>query len=488
MLPALAREAAIMAFVDPQRAAKVSHIGRCLIEASNELTLPRDAESVLAVFDLLNLVNCVGGDFQGKRYLVSLIPELVRVPTWTKAQRIRVGCAAWVHRDLDAYRAIVGPDRKPWERHVDRIPEEILPYLIEAASEDDEPTGWSHFLWRCDQLRSMGYVDAETILWLARLAYRGRLPAADVSAAMHKRFPELLESELVMDNQDRDQVSDPHESGKEPKFTELIGGGTFCIDEHVAGTMQWRLYLGYPIANPSERCVISMVDGSVKIPTEQLRRELGYSIKGVPPLSFVGSFDEPTPERRRAIAHRSVLVELMPPGDSARRSISAPLAPREAVLLGVSVGAIVERAARAGVLLTGIRPEYIWVDRDRRNRLIATAVTDRYARFFRSRTNGELSSFAAFPRCYGAYDGGSPSDRSLVFTLSALIAEWVTGHHPFPNVRQVLGCGIFTAVELADLRGVPTSLELLLARGLSLESERRPPLSSFLHELERLRL
>jgi len=310
----------------------------------------------------------------------------------------------------------------------------------------------------------------------------------DTNASTQPR-PYSARAMALVAEQRRYQLSNPHVTEGEPLFTETIGDGAYRVDEHLAGVRRWRLYLGHHVARPDERYLISMVRGSKKVAAEQLRAELDYAIDGVLELAFVGAFDPPDdPARRKEFGRWGVLVERIPGGETTRRRITGPLSPAEAAELGASVGATVERAARAGVLLTALRPEYIWVDQDATGRIVPLGLTARNGRFFESRSEGEFPSLSPFPHAYGAPESGhNPSERSLVFTLAVLVSEWATGRYPFPQLWESVAhhapIGVASARD-PDLAGVPQSLERLLMSALDPDPQRRPTLLAFVHALE----
>jgi hypothetical protein len=233
--------------------------------------------------------------------------------------------------------------------------------------------------------------------------------------------------------------------------------------------------------------------GTPKIPLDRLHDELAYSVEGIFDLAFLGPLDLPDDAtQREELADWCVLVERLPSGDSARCAILDPLDAADAVRLGVSVGVMVERAANAGVLLTALRPDYIWVDRDAAGHLHATGLTARNGRFFESHKWGESPSLPPFLRPYGAPESMTdPSERCLVFTLATLIAEWTTGRYPFRDARYRGFYYVQVYVDKPhdpDLRSIPSALAAVLERGLCPDPQRRPPLSSWLRTLKRVRV
>jgi len=328
----------------------------------------------------------------------------------------------------------------------------------------------------------------------ARAAYRAqraRYASTGVNVWVAPEYdrPENVRGVELMDEQRRYQLSNPHVWDKEPPFTETIADGRFRIDEHLWGVRRWRVYLGHSIARSTQRVLISIDDGTPKVALDEVRQEISYAIPGILEFAYAGAFDPVSdPVRQKDIKDWGVLVEYLPSGDSARRLITTGLGAIEAARLGGSVGAIVERAARSEMLLVALRPEYIWVEHESTGQLAVRGVTDRYYKFFRSRSYGEFNTLLPFPRSYGAPEAETKAtERSLVFMLAVLVAEWTTGRYPFPGLWQSVAGGMLIGIrtsEAPDLAGVPPELEALLLRSMDRDPGARPALTSFVRALE----
>jgi len=493
-LPALAREAATWAIVRPSGTVALREIGNAITGAAEHLSMPDDALAALAMFDLLNIVNCIGGDFTGKVPLTSFIPQLARLSTqWTATERIRICCAAWMHRDLQAFAMLRGPER-PYDQSLTRVgPDALVPYLVAAASQQQpRPRAWTFVLNYLDELTDEALIDPETVLFLARVVTRAIVPMEDVAKDLHDHLATVVRGQELIEPQRWYQTSPPHRGPGEPPLTDTIANGAYQIDEHVFGVRRWRQYLGHRIAQPTERVVVScLTHGTPKAPLDQLRSDLAYSVPGVLELAFFGPLDVPeTAERRKELAEWCVLVERLPSGETARRAIRDAIGAHAAVKLGLAVGAIVERALRAAVPMAALRPEYIWIERDPRGEWTPTGITGRNGAFFASHKFSHYPSNTPFLRPYGAPEADhAPTDRSPVFTLATLIAEWTTGRYPFLGAWDRGSHLIQLRVDQPDepdLRGVPPQLAELLACGLRRDPATRPGLVEWLHELSGL--
>mgnify|MGYP001014277665 FL=1 len=490
-LPWYASEAAIWTLVHPDRADVLRGTAGSLVAALERMS-PRDhPRESLAVLDLLNVAQCLANGPSARLQALPFLSDLAHASRgWSQALQTRVACACLSWADLDALGVVQRPDAHVDVSAVERSPERIVSYLQRAveAVGGGEPVPWDFYLNRVDGLVRRGYLDAETLLWLAFVSMSRSDGSAPIAIRFKKVVDDLRAGETLIERQQAWQVSNPHEHADDPMPSQTIGAGEYQLDEHVAGVGRWRVYLGHRTGRLQQRVLVSWADGPEAIPLEQLRAELGYAIAGVLPCSFLGKFDDSS-DHRVDVRDVGVLVEQLPPGESARHRLQRPFSTHEAIRLAVSVGNTMARAAEVGVLLTSLRPELIWVD-ERDGRMTVTGVTGRSHRLFESRSGGEFNSPVPFPRPYGAPEADhAPTERSLVFTLAAILAEWLSGRHPFPEEWHHVGRRLSVRVKEPvdpDLVLVPTSVEGLLRDALDPDPEKRPSLASFIVELERV--
>jgi hypothetical protein len=262
-----------------------------------------------------------------------------------------------------------------------------------------------------------------------------------------------------------------------------LGAGSYRCYQHLLGTHTRKLYLGKRTHGSPDRFLVSVIWGP-NVPVDQLRRELGYRMPGLLDLEHVGYFDRvgANPARDLQREQHCALVELLPPdGEWVPRLTDAALGPARAAMLGSSVGDILHRAADGGVLLIGARPEYIWARSDGR----AAGLTGRNQEFF-AHTGGEVTvSGALFRRQYYApevYLGRGQDERSLVFTLAIMVAEWATGAYPFPTAWAGGNMHSLCEGKHAPL-DLPAPLRALLERSLSRDPAQRPALAELVERL-----
>jgi hypothetical protein len=268
---------------------------------------------------------------------------------------------------------------------------------------------------------------------------------------------------------------------------DTLAGGDWRVTEHLLGSGSQLLHAGQAVGRAGDRCMVSVIWAPRGAPAAEIERRLGYRAPGVLELVHVGPFDARGDDelRRTHQAQHCALVERVPAGaDWLPRLVSGPIGPRAAVLLGLSLGRILERAAAAGHLLVGVRPEYVWARRGP-DGLEAAGATGRNWDFFEHTGGGCLVPGALFRRHYLApevYLQRGDRDESLVFTLAVLIAEWASGDYPFPDAWA--GGNMLTLVEgrHAPLR-LPAALAELLALALKAQPAHRFSLSTFLRRL-----
>lgn len=488
LLPAYARQASIHALVRPDGAGELRGLREPLAEVLPRIAASGEPLELLAALDLLNAVHCVGGDIDAAPYGLPFVSVLTRA-SWNVAQRTRLACVRLTNNRLDALRVLTSAEVDVSVAEVERAPELIVRYLERMAKpENREPVAWDFYLNRVDGLVRRGYLEPETLLWLARVSMHRGAGSSTMASRFKERVDELLAGEALIERQQAWQVSNPHDDADDPMPSRTLGNGEYLLDEHLAGVGRWRVYLGHSVRRPNEGVLVSWVDGPEKIPLEQLRAELDHTVVGLLPLRFLGTFDA-TADPQEAVRDVGVLVESLPPGESARRRIQLPLSMKDAGQLAVSVGRIMERAAAAGILLSALRPEFIWVE-EKDGGLVVTGVTARSHRFFESRSGGEFNSPVPFPRPYGAPEADrAPTERSLVFTLAAILAEWLSGRYPFPEEWHHLARRPSLCVREPadpDLDQVPPSIRSVLRQALEQDPEKRPTLASFVAELERV--
>ncbi|MEO8699882.1 MAG: hypothetical protein ABI867_07550 [Kofleriaceae bacterium] len=254
---------------------------------------------------------------------------------------------------------------------------------------------------------------------------------------------------------------------------ETLANGAYRIVEHLRGTGFDALYLG-----EHQLVSVSIQDD---MPIARLRDEPHQHVDGVFDVAYVGPLDvagtDPLRDAECRAAH--AFVEQLPEGEPILRA--APTV-AQAVALGVQTGTILLRAVRAGVVLAGLRPDYIWVRR--KPELAIAGIGGRNHAFFRAARPRSMVTHPLFTLFYCApevFGRGPVDDRALVFTLATLVAEWATGTYPFPDCSY----GNHRSLDAGQhgILAVPAALESLLHAGLAAEPARRPSLDEFVSAL-----
>jgi hypothetical protein len=266
-----------------------------------------------------------------------------------------------------------------------------------------------------------------------------------------------------------------------------LGDSAFRCHEHLMGDHKQQLYLGRRTHGSDDRFLITVM-WAPDAPVDQLRRDLAYRAPGVLELEFLGHFDRlggGNPDRDLLREAHCALVEKLPAkGEWLPRRLTRPLDPWRAALLGASVGDILLRVAEGGLLLVGVRPEYLWIDLDG-DLPAATGLTGRNYDFFAHTGGPIVLGGALFPRYYYApevYLGKAEVEQSLVFTLAIMVAEWATGAYPFPDSWASGNMHSLCKGRHIPLE-VPAPLDQVLVRSLLEEPALRPTLAAMIRDL-----
>jgi hypothetical protein len=262
---------------------------------------------------------------------------------------------------------------------------------------------------------------------------------------------------------------------------ETLSGGTYRIASNLFGFSVDRVDIATDGTEPGDRYLVSSTERKVAI--DKFSDEVAFKVAGVFDLAFVGRLDErgdDTLARMRS-ARQTAIVERLPPGIPIRHAVTQRLAPGEALALTLEVGAVLRRAADAGVLLTGLRPETIWVERAG-DGYVVTGLSDRSERLFRAAKGICYVAAPPFERRYSAPEiitGNSPDERALTFILATLLAEWLTGDHPFPDALTFGDPSSIASGKHSPL-DVPPATSALFARAFRVAPRERPSLAEWL--------
>jgi len=269
-------------------------------------------------------------------------------------------------------------------------------------------------------------------------------------------------------------VGETLDNGRYRVVENLFGSGVDCTHIAVRSDGTPGLFL------------VSSTDRVAPTPSE-LTHALSYAAPGLFELVHIGAFDERGDDNavRSFLAGHTVVLEALSPGMCIRQLVKGALSKLDAVRVGIGVGSILVAAARGGVVLAGVRPETIWATRDDDIARV-TGLSDRGDRLFRSARAACFASMPTYERQYTAPEalkGDVPTERTLSFILATMLAEWLTGEHPFPDAWS-------RRVPVSVIQGnhaplaVSADVEPLLLRSFSVEPGDRPSLVDFVGQLE----
>ena len=263
-------------------------------------------------------------------------------------------------------------------------------------------------------------------------------------------------------------------------------GTDYSAETHLLGEGTQKLFLARRAQHPDESYLMA-VDLYKDQDIDAIRTSLGYRIPRVFELATVARFDEVEGDGRRNAERRShwAMLEVLPDGEWLPRVLAGqPRSAKVAVTLGRNAGAILQSAADAGVLLTGVRPQYMW-GRAQAEGIELTGLSGRGETFFKIVRPRSSFTPPLFDRMYCAPEvlrGQPADDRSLTFTLALLVAEWATGRYPFPDSTVPGPMTSYHTGAHAPL-ALPPKLETLISRCLQTKVGARPRLAELVDAL-----
>jgi serine/threonine protein kinase len=255
---------------------------------------------------------------------------------------------------------------------------------------------------------------------------------------------------------------------------ETAGDGKYQIYKHLRGQAATRLYLARSPQSPEERYLASVTHPRSN-PAETLRRQLGYQCPGVLELCHISSFDKQGDDEERHVTQSmlTVMIERIPGGTWLPDLMEDRLPLSDAIRLGISTGEILLRAAEKGVMLTDVRPEFMWASGEIGNRWTA-GLTARPEELFRQKLrSGVHLAFSTYYYSPEHLRGKPSSERSLTFSLGLMVAHWASGEYP-----------AFIEDDYVPSDALPPLLAQTLARCLALDPASRPSLKETIRDLE----
>lgn len=273
-------------------------------------------------------------------------------------------------------------------------------------------------------------------------------------------------------------------------LTSTFDGGRFEVTKHLQGEGLRQLFLGVDAAN-NDTVLISYDKLPKHTTIAGFVAATSARAPGVLDLLFAGQLDAD-------VSGYWAVIERVPPSTQWRPEVLGkhdPYACTDAVpkrlpsfgpatalstalALGRSTGRILADNFARETILARIRPETMWVIRDK-----VVGLSQRSELMFAA---SWVTAFTmpVFDRYYYAPEldrKHQVDDRSLVFSLSIMIAEWATGLYPFAKKSYDHGPIEDNQIALE----LPTRLATLLRSGMHIYALRRPTLQAFLNELER---
>ena len=268
---------------------------------------------------------------------------------------------------------------------------------------------------------------------------------------------------------------------KQPSVTgfpvaETLAHGRFTITERISGDLVRGRYRALDHERADARSLVALCPPQTRSYLD-LQRRLQLDIAGITPLRFVGPLHAVAPR-----SDLSALVEEEPEGwPSDTRTFSV----REAIRVARAVGSVVLPLHRDGIALATLRPELVYVQPQS-----AVALAPRCEAFFATASSVSVRVASPFDRIYmapEALSADSAQPPADVFSLSAMLAFWISGESPFAG-RDVSEQVVALIGNVRRPVANPMPVWTLIDRGLLPAPAARPSLSTFLDELGRLEL
>lgn len=255
-----------------------------------------------------------------------------------------------------------------------------------------------------------------------------------------------------------------------------LAHGVYLITERIRGSRDRGMYRGHR-TNDHASVVIS-VGLAQTAPRDEQRSRLSLPAPGVAALCHIG------PLEHAASASDPVydgLVELEPAGQPVARSM--PIEGARCWRLARQVAECVHQVHDRGLVVGGIRPEYIYATPDD---LTFSGLMPRAEQFLGTASRPSYGVPPLFGHLYQAPEQlmrKPASPASDVFSLCATIVHLATGHHPFGG--DDAGTQLSSIVN-GDRRPRPDlgPLGAVLDRGLAMAPEERPSIADVLGALE----
>jgi serine/threonine protein kinase len=260
-----------------------------------------------------------------------------------------------------------------------------------------------------------------------------------------------------------------------------IFDGLYVIESPIRGYPERGQYRARPAEDDEESHVIVTMTTRQGPSFQELEDRLAITADGVATLRGFHELEHPLG------GIYTSMMEEEPPG----RPISElrlPLAVPAAARVARGICDALEDAHGYGWVLGTMRPELVYVEGDG-GELLMTEVAPRCERFFATAIPTDAPTPPIFDRLYQAPEllaGREPTAATDVFSLTAMLAEWLTGRHPFEGDGAQSQLFAITAGRRRPWQGPPAQRDLV-ERGLAANPADRPSLHELREALESLR-
>jgi hypothetical protein len=220
-----------------------------------------------------------------------------------------------------------------------------------------------------------------------------------------------------------------------------LAGGRYEVRELLHGGADRGMYRGVDHQNGGS--VLVTIGTTQRERHEHLLRKLGYGVPGIAELLHIGPLTD---------GEHTGMVEAEPSGVPVS-TLRSPLAPVQAVRWALALARIAAEAHARGHVLVGLRPELVYVDGD-----AFTGVAPRCEPFLATSERRDYGVAPCFDQFFMApevlsHPDEPPSPAADVFSLSAILALWLTGEHPFEGEGMLqamaISAGQRRALEIA---------------------------------------
>jgi hypothetical protein len=247
--------------------------------------------------------------------------------------------------------------------------------------------------------------------------------------------------------------------------------GRFVVTRALSGTPDAGVYAGFDTEYRNRKEVLVTLGPPQTRELAVVRDELEEVVCSGEVL-FVGALEHDGERRHDG------LVQDVPLAFTARELLDGPA--ERAIALELATLA----ATAAYDLRTGMRPELLYVDEE-----LAMPLT----RYFSFLAGAERRCYGVAPPWDTFYlapevlaDAQRATERSDVFTICAMLAEWISGEHPFAGEGAAANAIAIATNRRRPFHG-PEDVRELVDAGLAPDAAKRPSRDELLAALERLR-